>query len=66
MDERLALSASSSAGLLSAGGAELSSVSLFLSASGPRTIKVVSNWVCGRLILARIVLTLTDLGDLLS
>ncbi len=66
MDERLALSASSSAGLLSAGGASLSSVLLFFSASGPRTIKMVSIQICGRLILARIVLTLTDLEDLLS
>ncbi len=66
MDERLASSASSSAGLLSAGGAELSSILSFLSTSGPRTIKMVSNRVCGRLISARIVLTSTDLGDLLS
>ncbi len=66
MDERLAYSASSSAGLLSAGGVGLSSVLSFLSASGLRTVKMVSNWVCGRLISARIVLMSTDLGDLLS
>ncbi len=44
----------------------LFSVLLFLYAAWPRTVKTLLNLVCGRLISARIKLTSTDVGELLS
>jgi hypothetical protein len=41
-----------------------SSVSLHPSIAGPRAVKIVSNLVCGSLMLARMALMLTVLGDL--
>jgi hypothetical protein len=38
--------------------------SLRSSVAGPRTVKIVSNLVCGRLMLVRMALTFTVLGDL--